>query len=289
MEYFTADSYKGWERIGKPFDKNGKLYTRVKSVCNRCNGTGIAISHIENGVPVPYTPDNGVCYSCESKGFFDKEVRLYTEAEYTKMVATNEANRIKREAAKEAEMKAHYQEKKNEWLSKEGFSQAGITYVMTGDTYAIKEELKEKGWRFNTILKWHKADAGEYADRCFSVDIAEVADFSAWGTANYHSDAQKYIQDKLDAANPQIETEWYGNIKDKVELEVEVKSIRGFESRYGYSKVYTFIKDQYVFTWFTATNQSIEVGDIITLTGTVKDHTEYKNTKQTVLTRCKCL
>ena len=107
MEYFTADSYKGWKRLGEPYDKNGKLYTKVKKVCDRCNGTGIAISHVENGVPIPYMPDNGVCYGCEGKGFFNKEVRLYTEAEYTKMVATNEANRIKREQNREADAMAN--------------------------------------------------------------------------------------------------------------------------------------------------------------------------------------
>ena len=32
MEYFTADSYSRAERVGAPFQINGKLYSRVKII-----------------------------------------------------------------------------------------------------------------------------------------------------------------------------------------------------------------------------------------------------------------
>lgn len=39
MTYYTADSYKNWERAGEPFNRNGRKYTIVKNTCGRCNGT----------------------------------------------------------------------------------------------------------------------------------------------------------------------------------------------------------------------------------------------------------
>ena len=71
MEYFVAESYKNFiYDITKAYkNDNGKLVVDAKRKCNRCNGSGIAISHVENGVPVPYINDNGVCYGCEGRGY----------------------------------------------------------------------------------------------------------------------------------------------------------------------------------------------------------------------------
>ena len=32
MEYYTANSYKSYKRIGEPFTKNGKLYTNAELI-----------------------------------------------------------------------------------------------------------------------------------------------------------------------------------------------------------------------------------------------------------------
>lgn len=36
--------------------------------CDRCGGTGYAISHVHNGEPVPHRPENGICYRCDGNG-----------------------------------------------------------------------------------------------------------------------------------------------------------------------------------------------------------------------------
>lgn len=287
MEYFTADTYKNWTRVGEPFDKNGKLYTKVKEVCDRCSGKGIAISHIMNGQPIPYTPDGGVCYQCGGVGFRTKEVRLYTESEYKKMVATNEAARIKREAAREAKMKAEYDEKRKEWITKEGFDLETLTtYVVTGNSYAIKEELKAAGFIYSPVLKWHRATPGDYP--CIEVKLNDIADFSAWGTGNYHSDAQKIIQDRLDALNPKSNSEWFGEEKEKFsDLKVVVKDIHSYTNRFGYGRIFTFSTGDNILKWFTSTNQNINVDDVILISGIIKEHSEYKGEKQTLIKNCK--
>ena len=40
-------------------------------------------------------------------------------------------------------------------------------------------------------------------------------------------------------------------------------------------------------TWWASSNQQLEVGREVTLTGTVKGHETYRDGKSTVLTRCK--
>jgi hypothetical protein len=38
--------------------------------------------------------------------------------------------------------------------------------------------------------------------------------------------------------------------------------------------------------WKATSNPSMEIGQTYSVKGTVKDHTDYKGTKQTLLTRC---
>lgn len=288
MEYFTADTYKTWKRIGQPFDKNGKLYTRVKDICDKCNGTGIAISHVENGVPIPYVNDEGICYCCDGVGFREKEVRLYTEKEYKRMMAIADAARAKKEAEREAKIKAEYQDKKNEWIAKEGFSIENlVTYVVTGDSYSIKDKLKEQGFRYSQILKWHRATPSEEYP-CIEVKLEEVADFSAWGTGNYYSTAQKLVQDKIDALKPESHSEWIGVEKEKIsDLRAEVTAIQSYTNRYGYGRIFTFLSGENIIKWFTSSNPNIDINDIVLINATIKEHSEYRGEKQTIITRPK--
>lgn len=41
-----------------------------------------------------------------------------------------------------------------------------------------------------------------------------------------------------------------------------------------------------MFVWITG-GKCLSVGDVVAVTGTVRDHSEYKGVKQTNLTRCK--
>lgn len=286
MEWFTADSFKGWT-ILREFEENGKMYADAKNICSKCSGKGIAISHVENGVPIPYFPDNGVCYSCEGKGYFYKKIRLYTKAEYDKMSAIKEKNRIKKAEAQEKKMKEEFDTKKSEWLEKEGFNDNLTTFVVTGDSYSIKEELKAAGFRFNNHLKWHRATPGEFP--CIEIKAEEVLDFSAWGTGSYHADAQKVVQDKLDALKPKSTSEWIGEKGDRItDLLVIVKNIHGYESRYGYGRIYTFEdENSNIIKWFTSSNPQIDAGEQVLMSATIKELSEYKGEKQTIINRPK--
>lgn len=101
-----------------------------------------------------------------------------------------------------------------------------------------------------------------------------------------------------------IKNEWFGNVGDKFEKEVMFEKIIGFEGYYGYT-YFVFFRDEdgRVFKWSTnkgtyqcwhKTNGrdaylEYEVGKKYLIKGSIKEHSEYKGIKQTVITRCKVL
>jgi hypothetical protein len=85
-----------------------------------------------------------------------------------------------------------------------------------------------------------------------------------------------------------MKSEYVGNVKDKITVDVVVIGCTGFESQYGYMFVNTFkaVNSDNVFVWITGT-KAYEVGTQMKIMGTIKDHKEYRDVKQTVLTRVK--
>jgi len=70
-------------------------------------------------------------------------------------------------------------------------------------------------------------------------------------------------------------------------VKAEVIFKRHIESNYGTSTLYTFKDDEgnIMKTFYSGSNISLEKGNIIYLSGTVKKHNEYENEKQTMLNR----
>ena len=290
-KYTVAASYRDYERIASPYVKNGKMYTKVKEICSRCNGRGIIISRVENGQLIPIPVDSGVCYKCLGKKYFVKEVRLYTEAEAAKMQAANERAKEKREANRHEKMEAEFEQKRLKWLSDNEFTKEGKTYVITGDSYSIKDELKESGFRYNPVLKWHKADPGDYADRAIEIDINEVAEASAWGDYHYLTGALDYVAQKIaPPAEDETPSAWVGTIGDKLVTTVTFVRKGWCDTKFGGSNIYTF-RDAAgnELVWFSATVLDKEIGDTFKIKATIKAHNEYKGKKNTVITRAKVI
>lgn len=137
-EYRTADKYKNAEQIGQPFQINGKTYTKVKIRCGHCGGSG-------------YYNGFGECFKCHGAGYEIKDVRLYTNEEW---------NSLQKQKQVDALAVAHNQEsvietEKSRWLKRNNFAINGPTYIILGNTYPIKDKLKENGFRFSPELLWH--------------------------------------------------------------------------------------------------------------------------------------
>ena len=87
-----------------------------------------------------------------------------------------------------------------------------------------------------------------------------------------------------------IVNEFVGAVKDKLELDVTIKSIRYVTNDYGTATVYTLLgADNHLYNWYATRGVLGETADdtVYRITGTVKRHDEYQGRKSTVLTRCK--
>ena len=286
-DYYVANSYKNYEYdVNKAYrNKAGKIAVKARCKCDRCVN-GVYVSRIENGAPVPHPAYNGVCLACGGVGYITKEIRLYTKAEYEAMQRAKDKAAQKREE----KMLAGAEQKRNKWLADNGFDAEGYTYILVGlNSYAIKDELKEAGWKYNSFLRWHSAEAGEYSENVVRVHWSEFYSTTAWGDMNPLPDAQKKADTLINGEKEPSISEWIGEVGEKIkDLSVVLKGVYGFQGRYGYSQVVKF-EDECgnALTWFTAVNIPFEVGEKCKLSGTIKKHDQYKEEKTTILTRCK--
>jgi len=102
--------------------------------------------------------------------------------------------------------------------------------------------------------------------------------------------ARKLIEDAREAKRLAIaeKSSFVGQIKERLQLTLTITFTTSFETMYGTSFLYNMVDDQgNVFVWFSSVAIRADKGDVWTLKGTVKEHKIYRDTKQTVLTRCK--
>jgi len=289
-EYFVADSYKGFELIGEPYlNKAGKMVTIARCKCDRCI-KGIFVTRIENGQPVPHPAYGGVCLKCGGKGYIQKEIRLYTKAEYDTMQRNNERTRQRKAEAAEAKRLAEFDTKKAKWLSDNGFNAEGNTYLyIKEDSYQIKDELKAAGYKYNPMLKWHGPTAGEFEDATEAHNVEEFYELTAWGTYVPYADAKSKVESIIRASRPVSTSEWIGSVGDRLKnIPVTLVGIYPFEGKYGMSQIVKFNDESgNQIIWFTSVDIQVEVGECCFLSGTIKKLSEYKGVKNTIVTRCK--
>lgn len=286
----TAKSFRGTE-IVKQFEKNGKPYGTIKIPCDRCVN-GVFVVGVENGRLKPHPNCNGVCFKCGGLGYELKDVRLYTEKELETMEKANEAAKAKRMAEQKKKLEAEFNDNRIKWLDENGFNADEVTYIYAGaDSYQIKDELKDAGFRFSSTLKWHKATRDEkYADNLIEVKLGDIAEWSAWGKANFNRDSQKIVEEKIAATQPQVDSNWIGEVGDKI-TNIKVQLIRKYtmDGKYGVTTLYGFQDENgNIINWWSSTFQDIELNDWVLITrATIKKLDEYKGVKQTVITRAK--
>ncbi len=292
----TAKTYKNWERIGEPFEKSGKLYTKARTKCPRCGGLGIIVARVENDRLIPIPVDQGICYQCKGAKYITKEIRLYTDTEYEKMEQANARASEKKEQEREEKMKKEFAEKHKKWLNEHGFNQNETTFAyFPADSFNVKEQLKEVGFVFDYTLLWHIAEVPEgYEDKVVEIALRDIAEVSAWGDAHYIEGAKDKVASIMKAARPrpEHESQWIGEVKDKItDLPVTLNKVIGFTSKFGYSQIVVFETEEgSIIKWFTAVQIPFEEGEKLLLSGTIKDLIEDKyedNAHVTVMTRCK--
>lgn len=287
----VAKSFVNYEYDeSKAYKKEGKLYVKAKCKCPRCGGLGIIVARVENDQLIPIPVDQGICYQCLGAKVVTKEIRLYTDEEYARMEKANAKAAEKREAEREAKIKAEYADNKRKWIADNGFNEEGNTFIYAkNDSYDVKEDLKAVGFKFSYPLMWHisSVPAG-YEDKVICVTLDEIVEFSAWGKGTFKTGTKENIEKRLKGFDPII-SEWFGNAGEHFDNVIAIlKSIKAVQTRWGISNLVTFVtENNEILNWWTTVTVTAEVGSKIFLSGNIKDHTEYNETKITTVSRCK--
>ena len=293
MKWMVAPSYK-YATIVKVNGAEHKAYITEK--CDRCGGHGIVASRIENGHIVPIPVDGGVCYKCGGSGTVSKWVKAYTEKEYERYMKAQERAKERKKEKEEARLQAlkdNSEENKKAILAKWGFDvEDPAVYLVTGNTYEIKDELKERGGRFNPALNWHFTKQVEVPEGHELVKVAfdDVYDWMPMvKRIELKENAKEVAAAARISATPASKSEWMGEVKERMrDLAVVLTGARDCSSLYGISTLYTFDCGENKLFWFTTSIPKVEmiVGHSYLLTGTVKNHNERDGVKQTQLNRC---
>lgn len=264
-------------------DRNDTQYFEGVQRCRKCNGTG----HIDY---YNYYCQ-GTCFSCNGSGVNPCKVKVMTDAHKEEL----EVKRQARWQKKVDERKAHASELNAEFFKKNGFNSEGKIWAVVKTGFVPKEfqeqmlerGAKKHGWNIY-LFSEPQADAIELdAKDCCDVDLYDVyIDFEP-------AYMNQLVADKEEAERKAKaeKSSYFGNVGDKVDgLEVTFKNEFFYETQFGGMCIYIFEDaDGHQFKWNTSSGfgTSLEKEEVITIKGTIKEHSEYNGIKQTVLTRCK--
>lgn len=168
----------------------------------------------------------------------------------------------------------------------------------------IEPEIKEKDITKKAItlsekaLQWarNELDPGNN-QYLHNLKISVAGDFISFRNTGvaaslipaYQREIEKIEFKKREEKEKQL-SEYVGNIKDKIEKELTLLKVFTFDSDFGVCHIYKF-KDaeDNIYTWKTSKYIEEEEGEVVKVKGTIKEHSEYRGEKQTVLTRCKII
>jgi hypothetical protein len=190
-------------------------------------------------------------------------------------------------------------------LKRKGFNDDGKMYVAVGNTFEIKDDLKAAGAKYS-FFGWHfdcdkKPAQFDTIEICWqNVLHANAVEELLW---NEKDDIIQTIKDKTPVTESleKSVSQYYGEVGKRYDLHLKVENtfiIENNDTDYtaGYGSQYGFMYQNFyihqlvdsqsnVFIW--KTSHALQDQAWYDVRGTVKEHSEYKNVPQTVLTRCK--
>lgn len=258
-------------------DRNGTEYY-ADYTCPRCGGQGGSDAWAYTG---------WTCYECGGSGKAIKPriFKVYTPEYAAKL----KARRLARAKAKAPETNAKF-------FKSLGMDEEGRAWIVIGKTFEIKDQLKEAGAKYSNLLGWHfDHEVSEYA--CFMLTIDEIAEKDEEiGTYSLYEEwyILKLIK-QLGAENaPKTKSEYVGELGQKLELKVKYIRYFTYETHFSYYGEMNFIykfadENGNTVVWKTSKClcDELQQESYYIIKGTVKELSEYRGDKQTVLTRCK--
>lgn len=148
--------------------------------------------------------------------------------------------------------------------------------------YTPEYEAKLEARRKARAEKWER----EHAEEIAKAEAERKAKEEAERIAREAEESKRLAQKAI--------SQYIGQVGDKIELDVtlekrawfKIPSFRGFGTETKY--IYTFRNAHGdAIVWKTSKGLAIENGEAVHIKATIKDHSEYDDEKQTVITRCK--
>ena len=254
------------ERIER-IDKNGTKYM-VSNTCRKCGGKGTIrmYGHIYSGI----------CFLCNGSGIHEYHWKEYTP-EYAKKLADKRLQKAIKTAP----------ERNEKLWSSIGLSDNGSAWVVI-NKFAKSADMKELGARWNPYLGWFFK---EEHDGTFFMSADDLGQYYADGTWAFKENIGNIVDSKRDSFLPKSESEYVGEIGQKITLTVTFERSYSYEASFGYNTTTVYIlkfKNGYnTIVWKTSSYNEFEEGKEYSICGIVNEHKEYRGDKQTILTRCK--
>lgn len=200
-----------------------------------------------------------------------RQVRWYTDAEYAKLYPEE----------KKAEDTALRSQKQAL-----GFDKGYIT-IFKGDTYASLEWFQQSIARYTRYWGWYIVSTDELPEDIPDGITPIQLPWDAVGMETGSLKPEHLVIKAVEALlYDESKSEFVGSIGERLTLTLAVTAARSIDGYYGHSTAHTMEDENgNVFVWITGA-KNWPVGAIKTIKGTVKEHKEYKNVKQTILTRC---
>tara|TARA_R100001460_G_C3490566_1_gene169284 strand:+ start:76 stop:699 length:624 start_codon:yes stop_codon:yes gene_type:complete len=87
--------------------------------------------------------------------------------------------------------------------------------------------------------------------------------------------------------NSKLQSNYFGNVNEKYDLELTIKSVKEIETQFGYTFKHELIDtNKNLFVYFSASKNLLELNDnnnSIKINAKIKSHNEYNNIKSTVI------
>lgn len=163
------------------------------------------------------------------------------------------------------------------------------------DAVGFSADSKEAHDTVEAALAWldEQTESSNYMHNLKTACALECIDYKHFGiTASlipvYRREMER--EEKRKAERQQgAASSWVGEVGKRVEVKVAgIVCVTGWETQWGYTKVYKITgEDGNIYTW--KTSNWVDEDEVKSIKGTVKAHNDFRGTKQTELTRCKCI
>lgn len=216
----------------------------------------------------PYSANGRLYVKVRMPNGLVKQVRWYSEVEYNRMYPSDVAKKTTPQ--------------KNAL----GFQKGYIT-IFQGNTYPHLEYFKRSNARYCKLWGWYVVSTEELPSN-LPTDVIPVQlswDLVGYEDGNLRPDSE--IVSVIDSLRSPVDpSNFQGTIGGKITVTATVKRKIALNGYYGPSNMYIMRdSNENCYVWCTAA-KDWEVESTHTFKATIKDHRVYRNTRQTILTRC---